>query len=128
MAYDYAIKRVRSRENNTSSEFADIRRLIDASRFEDAELLLDGMNTLSQQGEWNYLKGYILYKRGCPCEAMVYACKAESAVPFKDEYSSLVKELKACTGMTAEKLSIHVYLENARESLLRAFRHKRSPQ
>lgn len=127
-AYDYAINRVRSRENNSSSEFADIRRLINAARYEDAELLLDGMNTLSALSEWNYLKGYILYKRGCLCEAMVYAAKAENAVPFKDEYSSLVKELKACTGMTTEKISLHVYFENARASLLKAFKHKKSAQ
>ena len=65
-AYDYAINRVRSRENNSSSEFADIRRLINAARYEDAELLLDGMNTLSALSEWNYLKGYILYKSSPP--------------------------------------------------------------
>jgi len=127
-AYDYAIARVRSRENGCSSEFADIRRLIDACRFEDAELLLDGMSTLSSMSEWNYLKGYILYKRGRPCEAIVYARKAESAVPFKDKYSSLVKELDACTGMTAEKISLLVFLKNARANLLRTFHHKKSAQ
>ena len=126
-AYDYAIAHARSRENG-SSEFADIRRLINASRFEDAELLLDGMNNLSSMSEWNYLKGYILYKRGRPCEAIVYARKAENAVPFKDEYSSLVKELNSCTGNNCEKITLHVYLENARESFMRAFRHKKSIQ
>lgn len=40
-----------------SSQFADIRRLINLNRLGDADELLDGISASARTAEWNYLKG-----------------------------------------------------------------------
>ena len=101
-AYDIIIRKIRinssgSRKSgdnqNTVSEYADVRRLISSGRLDDAEELLDGVCKESRNGEWNYLKGYILYKRGWLDEAESYVRKAYDSDPYSDEYKSLIDEL-----------------------------------
>ena len=75
------------------SEFADVRRLIDRKRYDDAEELLDGIPKDSRNSEWNFLKGFILFKRGWLEEAEVYAEKACEEDPYNEEYKNLMDEL-----------------------------------
>lgn len=101
-AYDCIIRKIKTTTannnnlgdcNNTVSEYADVRRLISSKRFDDAEEILDGVRKESRNSEWNFLKGYILYKRGWLEEAEVYARKAYDEDSYNEEYRSLIEEL-----------------------------------
>lgn len=101
-AYDYIIKNIRASsaastiskdKSRVISEYADVRRLISEGRLDDAEEILDGVGKLSRNIEWNYLKAYILYKRGWLDEAASYASKAYEQDPYNAEYSDLYNEL-----------------------------------
>ncbi len=101
-AYDYIIHRLRSTnaKSNTSaykrnavSQYADVRRLISCSRLDDAEEILDGVGKPSRTAEWNYLKAFILYKRGWLEEAKVYVTKAHEQDSYNEEYTGLYNEL-----------------------------------
>lgn len=69
-----------------SSQFADIRRLINAGRIADAEELLDGVAQSSRSAEWNYLKGTVNYQKGWLDNALTYFSKACSLEPNNPEY------------------------------------------
>lgn len=73
-------------KTSTSSEFADVRRLISANRLDDAEQVLDGVQSSSRNAEWNFLKGYILHKRGWLDEATSYYERACTLEPYNSEY------------------------------------------
>ena len=47
-----------------TSRFMDIRNLIRTGRVLDAETLLDGIPGTSRDGEWYFLKGSVLFKKG----------------------------------------------------------------
>lgn len=100
-AYDFIIKEKRLRNNPSGyvqnfsavSEFADVRRLISANRFDDAEQILDGIQLTSRNAEWNYLKGYILYQRGWLDGATNYIAKAYQLDPYNLEIKSMFDTL-----------------------------------
>ena len=50
--------------NHANSSFADIRAIISAGRFEDAQVLLDGVPPQKRDAEWYFLNGSVLYRRG----------------------------------------------------------------
>lgn len=77
------------------SEFADVRRLINANRLDDAEQILDGVQSSSRNAEWNFLKGYILYKRGWLDEATNYFERACNLDPSNAEYRNAYEQLNA---------------------------------
>ncbi len=101
-AYDCIIKKLKINvrgnggyvdSRDTVSEYADVRRLISSGRLDDADEILDGVRKESRSGEWNYLKGYILYKRGWLDEAEIYAKKAFDDDPYNEEYQNLIGKL-----------------------------------
>lgn len=75
------------------SEYHDVRQLISSGRLDDAEQILDGVPQNSRKGEWNYLKGYILYKRGWLSEATNYVTRAREIDPSNQEYEKLYNTL-----------------------------------
>ncbi len=77
-----------------SSDFADVRRLISNNRLDDAEQLLDGVQASARNAEWNYLKGYILYRRGWLDEATSYYERACALEPYNQEYRNAYAVLK----------------------------------
>ncbi len=70
----------------SSTEFADVRRLINLNRLDDAEQILDGVQQSARSAEWHFLKGYILYRRGWLDEASSYFQKACAMDPNNMEY------------------------------------------
>lgn len=76
-----------------SSEYDDVRQLIEADRLDDAEQLLDGVRSDARNAEWNYLKGFILYKRGWLEEATSYFERACSYDPENAEYKEAYEKL-----------------------------------
>lgn len=85
-----------SSDYHSVSDFADVRRLISANRFDDAEQLLDGVLPSSRNAEWNFLKGFIMHRRGWIDEATEYysrACNLDSNNPeYRNAYNALINQ------------------------------------
>lgn len=76
-----------------SSQFADIRRLINQNRLSDAEELLDGISASARTAEWNYLKGVVNYRKGWLDNAVTYLNTACSMEPGNMEYRQALNHL-----------------------------------
>ena len=88
-----------------SSQFADIRRLINLNRLGDAEELLDGIAAGQRNAEWNYLKGIVNYRKGWLDNAVTYRSNACNMEPGNMEYRStlnrLLQQQNGYTGQSA---------------------------
>lgn len=76
-----------------SSQFADIRRLINLNRLSDAEELLDGISASARTAEWNYLKGVVNYRKGWLDNAVSYLNTACTMDPSNMEYRQTLTHL-----------------------------------
>lgn len=76
-----------------SSQFADIRRMINAGRLAEAQELLDGVSAGSRDAEWYFLKGSIYYSRGWLDDALQSFQKACAMNPQNREYSAAYNQL-----------------------------------
>ena len=76
-----------------SSQFADIRRLINLNRLGDAEELLDGISASARTAEWNYLKGIVNYRKGWLDNAVTYLNTACAMEPSNMEYRQALNQL-----------------------------------
>ena len=88
-AYD-EIQKMRVRGNSSSSSsgsYAEVRRLINAARFAEAELILDGIAQSARGAEWHYLKGIVLMRRGWNYDAKQAFDTACSMDPSNAEYA-----------------------------------------
>lgn len=70
------------------AQFGDIRAKINAGRLDDAEMLLDGVPKAKRTGEWYYLKGTILHRRGWFEDASRNFNTAYSMNPDNAEYKA----------------------------------------
>lgn len=80
-------------QNQSTSQFSDVRQRINAGRIDDAETILDGIPTGMRNAEWNYLKGVIHQRRGWLNEAYrcyQTACQME---PSNQEYAAAFNAL-----------------------------------
>lgn len=78
---------------STSSDFSDIRGMIQAKRLVEAEELLDGVPLNSRDAEWYFLKGSIYYSRGWLDDALnnfTTACKLN---PNNAEYRAALNRM-----------------------------------
>lgn len=75
------------------SQFADIRRLINANRIVEAEELLNGVPEGSRNAEWYFLKGSVFYARGWLNEATNYFSRAVSMDPQNAEYRAALNQI-----------------------------------
>lgn len=79
--------------SGSSSQFADIRRLIQMRRVAQAEELLDGIPEPRRDAEWHFLKGSIYYSRGWLDEAMASFSRACEMNPQNPEYRAAYNQL-----------------------------------
>lgn len=70
-----------------TSEWNDVRRLINANRISDAEQILNGVPGDKRNAEWNFLKGSCMYRRGYLEEARDYFSRACTMDPGNPEYA-----------------------------------------
>ena len=75
------------------SQFADIRRLINAGRVAEAQELLDGVAAASRDAEWYFLKGSIYYSRGWLDDALQCFQRACAMNPQNSEYAAAYNQL-----------------------------------
>ncbi len=95
-AYDTII---RMRQNGGgrsggSSQYTDIRNMIRANRISDAEMLLDGMPSVSRDAEWYFLKGSVLYRKGWLEDAMNNYNTACRMDPTNAEYRAALNHMQ----------------------------------
>lgn len=72
---------------SASSEWNDVRRLINAGRISDAEQILNGVPSDKRNAEWNFLKGSCMFRRGYLEEARDYFSRACTMDPSNPEYA-----------------------------------------
>ncbi len=80
--------------SGTSSNFADVRRLISSNRLDDARAILDGVPLSSRNAEWYFLNGLILDRRGWFDEAYSSYSNACRLDPANREYAAAFNNLK----------------------------------
>ncbi len=92
---------VRMRQNgggqysgNNGSRYTDIRNMIRANRILDAEMLLDGVPSVSRDAEWHFLKGSVLYKKGWLEDATNYYATACRMDPANAEYRAAFNQMQ----------------------------------
>lgn len=78
-----------------NSRFMDIRNLIRTGRVVDAETLLDGVPGNGRDGEWYFLKGSVLYRKGWLEDAYTHFSTAVRMDPGNMEYRSAMNQLDA---------------------------------
>ena len=104
-AYDQIVASRRDRGSNrggayqssgasSSSQFWDIRRLINEGRISEAEELLDGVQRHLRDAEWHFLKGSIQYARGWMEDAYESFSRACEMNPNNAEYRAAFGQLQ----------------------------------
>lgn len=79
---------------NTSSARNDIRSLINAGRFDEAQRLLDAVMPTERDAEWYYLSGVVAYSKGRLEEAYNYFTTACYMEPYNIEYKSAFDRIR----------------------------------
>lgn len=77
-----------NQQNNSYSQFSDVRQQLNSGRIEDAEMILDGIHPSMRNAEWHYLKGVIHQRRGWLNEAYRHYQSACSMDPQNQEYAA----------------------------------------
>lgn len=78
---------------NQNYEFNDIRQLIRNGRIDDAQTLLDGIPIEKRTGEWFFLNGTVLYRRGWFEEAYTSFNTAVNLNPENAEYRAALNQI-----------------------------------
>lgn len=76
-----------------SSQFADIRRLLQNGMVSQAMELLEGVPLASRDGEWYFLKGTVFYNRGWLDEAHQHFRRAVELDPTNPEYQRALNQI-----------------------------------
>lgn len=83
-----------SYSSGSSSQFADIRNLINQRRIAEAEELLDGVISSNRNAEWHFLKGSILYTKGWFNDAYTHIETACNQDPTNREYRAALDQMR----------------------------------
>ncbi len=79
---------------SAGSRYTDIRNMIRANRILDAEMLLDGVPSVSRDAEWYFLKGSVLYKKGWLEDATNHYATACRMDPHNAEYRTAWNQMQ----------------------------------
>ena len=84
-----------SSSGNGSGSFTEVRNLINAGRFSEAETLLNRSSVSERTAEWHFLKGVILYHNGWMQDARTEIDTACSMDPYNSEYRSFQQRMNS---------------------------------
>lgn len=73
---------------SSDPRYAQIRRMINAGAFSQAEAALDAIPAAARDAEWNFLKGCVLLRRGWYHDAAKFFDTACRMDPYNQEYRS----------------------------------------
>lgn len=76
-----------------TSQFGDIRSLLNTHRIAEAEELLEGVPRPQRDAEWYFLRGKVFYVKGWLDEAYNHYVRANQMSPGNPEYSSALNQL-----------------------------------
>lgn len=79
---------------NASSNFNDVRRLISSGRFEEAQEILDGVPPEKRDAEWYFLNGTVLYRRAWFDAAYTSMAAAVRMDPSNAEYRAALNRMQ----------------------------------
>lgn len=82
-----------SSSNYNSTNFSDIRSLIMSGRYEEAQMLLDGIPIDRRNAEWYFLNGSTLYRRGWFDDAYTNFATAVRMEPNNPEYQDALNRM-----------------------------------
>lgn len=82
----------------TDARFAEIRNMINARRYSEAEIRLDSMSAADRNAEWNFLKGCVLAQRGHFFDAQRYIETACYMDPSNMEYRAMKAQMSRSAG------------------------------
>ena len=80
-----------------SSQFAEIRKLINQNEILRAEQILRSMSAASHNAEWYFLMGCVAYKRGYFTDAQSMFDRACSMDPYNQEYRAARDQIRSQT-------------------------------
>ena len=87
-----------SHSSNSSSDFPEIRSLINQGRLEEAQELLDGVQPQARNAEWYFLNGTVLYRRGWFDNAFTSFATASRMEPQNPEYRNAMNNAQRQAG------------------------------
>jgi hypothetical protein len=79
---------------DSGTGFIEIRNLINAGRYSDADVMLNSVSQSDRNAEWNFLKGVVLIKRGWYHDAQKYLETACYMAPDNAEYRNVLNQLR----------------------------------
>ena len=82
----------------TDARFIEIRNMINARRYSEAEIRLDSMSAADRNAEWNFLKGCVLAQRGHFFDAQRYIETACYMDPSNMEYRAMKNQMARNAG------------------------------
>jgi curved DNA-binding protein CbpA len=74
--------------------FGDVRNMILSGRIADADMLLTGVPQGERNGEWHFLKGTILYRKGWMSQAYTHFESANRMNPENKEYRDAFEHIR----------------------------------
>ncbi len=83
---------------SSSTDFPEIRQLINQNRLEQAQELLDGVQPNLRNGEWYFLNGTVLYRRGWFDQAYTSFATACRMDPSNPEYRNALNMAQRQSG------------------------------
>ena len=78
----------------THTNYPDARNYINQGRFDDAQMILDGVPYDKRDGEWYFLKGMIDYRRGWTDSAYTNFARAVNTEPSNPEFRQAYENCK----------------------------------
>ncbi len=84
--------------SSSSSDYKEIRTLIQSGMVTEADNLLDGISSSYRNAEWYFLKGSVAYSRGWLNDAYNYFSKACNLEPGNREYSAALSQMNSQRG------------------------------
>ena len=76
-----------------ATSFADVRQLVMNGRYDDANMILDGVPAPGRNAEWHFLKGQVLYNRGWLEDASREFETAYRMEPGNNEYRNTYESI-----------------------------------
>lgn len=83
---------------STTSDFANVRGLIMAGRYDDADEVLNMVAAERRSAEWYFLKGTVLYSRGWLEQSFTYLQTAVNMDPNNNEYRAAYNQASKMRG------------------------------
>lgn len=81
-----------------STQYGDVRSMLSAGRYEDAQEILDGVPVDRRDAEWYFLNGAVLYKRGWFDNAYTSFATACRMDPGNAEYRQALNQIQQQRG------------------------------